>query len=164
MNRNKLITWIGDDRQLPFINDRQDIYLSGIKGIKEEALQKALDLYDRYTMVKLCTNRMKQDVNHKLWLPIEIWDVIANLIKDDIERINIYHPHYNLFIEDDQLTLSWLEKYKRDNTTKLLNKKDDKEDDKEDDKLQIQQTYYYVVVPLMICFVGVVIGLYKKLN
>ena len=59
-------------------------------------------------MLKLCVNKV--NIDDELWLPVEIWDIIVNMMKNDIESMNIYdsNPFY------EQLTLKLLNKYKKE--------------------------------------------------
>lgn len=57
--------------------------------INQYAVDKALILYEKYSVLKLCINRVKQDVNHELWLPNELWEVVSDSMKNEIENISI---------------------------------------------------------------------------
>lgn len=35
--------------------------------------------------MKLCINKIKKDINHQLWLPTELWDLVMNFFKISIE-------------------------------------------------------------------------------
>ncbi|ARF11317.1 hypothetical protein Klosneuvirus_1_174 [Klosneuvirus KNV1] len=76
--------------------------------ININALRDAWELYERYVMLKLCVNKV--NIDDELWLPVEIWDIIVNMMKNDIESMNIYdsNPFY------EQLTLKLLNKYKKE--------------------------------------------------
>jgi len=76
--------------------------------INVDALREAWELYERYVMLKLCINKV--NIDDELWLPVEIWDIIVNMMKNDIESMNIYdsNPYY------EKLTLKLLNKYKKD--------------------------------------------------
>ena len=79
--------------------------------INIDALRCAWELYERYVMLKLCVNKV--NIDDELWLPVEIWDIIVNMMKNDIEIMNIYDD--NPF--NEQLTLKLLNKYNNEKLT-----------------------------------------------
>jgi len=87
-----------------------------LPSIDKKLLFEAVQEYEKYVMLKLCINKIKQDTNYTLWLPIELWDNIIIMIKNDIEKMNIYdykycsHWNYNYH---GKLTLKKLIEYKK---------------------------------------------------
>ncbi|ARF11316.1 hypothetical protein Klosneuvirus_1_173 [Klosneuvirus KNV1] len=88
----------------------QDKYLMPQIIINKEVLQEALTIYDKYVKLRLCTDKIKQNMDNEVWLPSELWNVITNMVKDDIENMDIYdkNPY------DEKLTLKLLDKYKKE--------------------------------------------------
>jgi len=62
-------------------------------------LESALDIYDSYIALKICINKIKNDVKHSLWLPNEIWCHIIKNIKECIEHFNMNNKHNTTLYE-----------------------------------------------------------------
>jgi len=88
----------------------QDKYLMPMIIINKEVLQEALTIYDKYVKLKLCTDKIKKDMGNEVWLPSELWNVIINMMKDDICNMDIYEENP----DNEKLTLKLLNKYKKE--------------------------------------------------
>lgn len=73
----------------------------------QKVLNQALNMYSSYNALKICNERIKNDVNHPMWLPVEIYDIIQNMVKSDTENHKIHYLK-------SKVSLQELEVYKTD--------------------------------------------------
>jgi len=57
-------------------------------------IETILDMYDSYVTTLLCIKKIKKDINHPLWLPMELWNHIINYIKKDIDTFEVRNNNY----------------------------------------------------------------------
>lgn len=138
------------------VADYKNIYDHRYKGLilmsecEPSILTNALNMYDSYITVRMCIKKMEKHTDHQLWLPIEIWQIIVDMIKCDVINHNIHSQKLVVPLRE-------LEVYKKDivkiNHDKILTKAYYLwEDDKKLNKIiNSCLHYYYLAQKLLSC-------------